>query len=61
MSRRPICVALIAAAAVSLAACGNDNDNNTVNGVATPPTILGSTPGWFNGDVVTFDYTQPFQ
>lgn len=60
MSRRPICAALIAAAAVSIAACG-DNNNNTVNGVATPPAILGSTPGWFNGDVVTFDYTQQFQ
>lgn len=25
------------------------------------PTVLGSTPGWFNGDVVQFDYTKQFE
>jgi hypothetical protein len=25
------------------------------------PAVLGSTPGWFNGDVVQFDYTQQFE
>lgn len=45
-------------ALVALAACGSDS-NNVV--APLPGTVLGSTPGWFNGDVVQFDYTAPFE
>jgi hypothetical protein len=51
----PIVVAL----AAGLMACGSDNSNSVAP--VSPGTVLGSTPGWFNGDVVTFDYTAPFQ
>jgi hypothetical protein len=39
-----------------LAACDNSN-----NPVSPNTTVLGSTPGWFNGDVVQFDYTAQFE
>jgi hypothetical protein len=39
-----------------LAACDNSN-----NPVSPNTTVLGSTPGWFNGDEVQFDYTAQFE
>lgn len=51
----PILVAL----AAGIAACGSDNSNTV--GPVSPGGVIGSTPGWFDGDVVTFDYTAPFQ
>ncbi|HXT14164.1 MAG TPA: hypothetical protein VN706_00955 [Gemmatimonadaceae bacterium] len=58
MHRQVFTALAVTGAALALAACGSDN--NAVAPVA-PGTILGSTPGWFDGDVVTFDYTAPFQ
>src|SRR6185437_14373286 len=59
---RRITAALTLAVAVAAAACGDKNLTNAVSpNVPIDTTILGSTPGWFNGDVVTFDYTAPFQ
>lgn len=62
---RPITVTLIMLAAFTAAACGDKSVLNVVTPTTpttpTDTTILGSTPGWFNGDVVTFDYTAPFQ
>jgi len=43
---------------VALAGCGSDSTNSVS---PLPGTVLGSTPGWFNGDVVQFDYTAPFE
>jgi hypothetical protein len=40
-----------------LAACGD----STTSPVSAANTILGSTPSWFNGDVVQLDYTAQFQ
>lgn len=48
---------LMLAVAAGVVACG-DNGNNSVEPLGN---VLGSTPGWFNGDVVTFDYTAQFQ
>jgi hypothetical protein len=45
------------AMAALLAACGDDSVSNSV----APNTILGSTPAWFNGDVVQLDYTANFE
>jgi hypothetical protein len=44
-------------ATLALAAC-SDNDSPTA---LKPSQILGSTPSWFNGDVVQLDYTANFQ
>ena len=49
-----LCVAI--AAAAGLAACSESS-----NSVAPANAILGSTPAWFNGDVVQLDYTAPFE
>jgi hypothetical protein len=38
-----------------LAGCGGDSVTNPT------PAVLGSTPAWFNGDVVQLDYTQQFE
>lgn len=45
----------IAALALGLAACDNDDDNGTGT-----ENVIGSTPGFLNGNTVTFDYTQEF-
>jgi hypothetical protein len=45
------------AIAALLAAC----DNSVTNSVSPSTTVLGSTPSWFNGDVVQLDYTAPFE
>ncbi|MFI5229318.1 MAG: hypothetical protein ACHQWU_09635 [Gemmatimonadales bacterium] len=48
----------IVAVAAALAACGSDSNNSVA---PLPGGVLGSTPGWFNGDVVEFDYTAQFE
>jgi hypothetical protein len=50
---------MFAAIAAGVVACGGDSSNAVAPG--TSPGILGSTPSWFDGDVVTLDYTAPFQ
>lgn len=44
---------LLAAAAAFSAACSSGS-------TAPSATVVGKTPGWFNGSTVTFDYTKPF-
>ena len=48
--------ALLTFALLGAAAC-SDDDMTTNPGT----TVLGSTPGYLNGSVVTFDYTQNFE
>lgn len=50
--------ALAACLVVALGAC---SDKNNAVAPIQSNTIIGSTPGWFNGDVVQFDYTADFQ
>ncbi len=59
MHRRLFTGPLLVAVACGLAACGSDNTNAV--GPVSNGGILGSTPGWFDGDVVTFDYTAQFE
>ena len=60
--QRRITAALILSIAAAAVACGDKNVLSSVSPLTTgDTTFLGSTPGWFNGDVVTFDYTKPFQ
>jgi hypothetical protein len=58
MHRRSLVTPFIVAVASGLWACGS-SDINSVH--PDESGVIGSTPGWFNGDVVTFDYTQQFQ
>ena len=59
MQMRSWTAPLVVGLAIAGAACGSDNSNV----VAPVPSgnILGSTPAWFDGDVVTLDYTAPFE
>jgi hypothetical protein len=36
-------------------------DNSATNSVSPNTNVLGSTPSWFNGDVVQLDYTAQFE
>jgi hypothetical protein len=55
---RALNASLVVTVAAALAACGSDSNNSVA---PLPGTVLGSTPGWFNGDVVQFDYTAQFE
>ena len=56
MRKHSAAVVLASLLTIALGAC-SDSSNTT----APSTQILGSTPGWFNGDVVQFDYTAQFQ
>ncbi|MGH7605049.1 MAG: hypothetical protein ACRENK_13775 [Gemmatimonadaceae bacterium] len=46
---------ILAVAIVALVSCSDST------APSASPTVLGSTPGWFNGDEVQFDYTKQFE
>jgi hypothetical protein len=52
--RHLFCLPSLAIAMVALASCSDSTSPSS-------PKVLGSTPGWFNGDVVQFDYTKQFE
>jgi hypothetical protein len=56
MQKKTLILPLVVASL--LVACGDDS---ATNAVSPSTTVLGSTPSWFDGDVVQLDYTAPFE
>jgi hypothetical protein len=57
--RRSLLVSSLLIAAVGFIGCSDDHDDDATS--PSSPTVLGSTPSWFDGDEVQLDYTRQFE
>jgi len=56
-------VGSVVLAAVGIVGCSKDSSTSptSTSSPSPAPTVLGSTPAWFEGDEVTLDYTKQFE
>ena len=54
-------VGSVVLAAVGIVGCSKDSTTSPTPSSSPSPTVLGSTPAWFEGDEVTLDYTKQFE